>query len=427
MILGAFLIVTVCMNAHSAPLDTGLAALKSGHYAEALKILLPLANDGNAQAQRVVGEMCYQGQGMKPDKTAAFKWNELAADSGDMLAQYNMGYLYERGEGTAASSNDAIRFYTKAGLQGYVPAQIKLGDLYVATSRGNALYWYRSAMELGNDEARQKYSVLSSASVKEFREQLARDEAEKEVKQREEDRTEKVRLARLDAERAAPDNDSDTPSVSPSWVDSTRSVLEIGRQNPQRTFSRPAQVNPPRTVAGQEVRVSAPATVIVAADNTEREEAERKRKIAEQRAKEVQAVDEQRRLAAKEKESLDREEAVKKTAYLNAMMSGIKLSARSCPDGEGKHYIVGLRPKIKPEVVECIDVGYAESCPGSAASSAGTVSNFIGVATDCFMGDAATVAPTPACNPKVATVKVTRVAACGGLASSANFCLFLIM
>jgi hypothetical protein len=113
-------------------------------------------------------------------------------------------------------------------------------------------------------------------------------------------------------------------------------------------------------------------------------------------------------------ESQDREESAKKTAYLNAMRSGIKLSARSCPDGEGKHYIVGLRPKIKPEVVECIDVGYTESCPGSAASSSGTVSNFIGISTDCFMGDVATVNPTPACNPKMATVKITRVVACGG-------------
>ncbi len=55
------------MAALGAEFDEGMRALKSEQYSEALKILVPLANSGNDEAQRVIGEMCYNGQGMKRD------------------------------------------------------------------------------------------------------------------------------------------------------------------------------------------------------------------------------------------------------------------------------------------------------------------------------------------------------------------------
>jgi len=185
-ILFTFLTVTVS----AAEIDAGLSALKAGRYAAALKVLIPLANSGNDEAQRVVGEMCYNGQGMKRDFVASFKWNEIAAENGNKIAQYNLGYLYEKGEGVAASRAHAIDWYTKSAIQGYVAAQHKLGDIYASSDQSKAIYWYKSAGDSGDEVARKNFARLSSESVaasqeaEERQAQKRRDEEEDQARER---------------------------------------------------------------------------------------------------------------------------------------------------------------------------------------------------------------------------------------------------
>jgi len=100
-------------------------------------------------------------------------------------------------------------------------------------------------------------------------------------------------------------------------------------------------------------------------------------------------------------------------AYLQAVMRGTTLTARKCPDGEGKYYVVGKRPKISPEVVPCVDVHFRAQCPGSNAYIDGVAPTFIGVATDCFMGDTAKIDPTPGCPVDQVRVSVVKVTSCG--------------
>jgi hypothetical protein len=95
--------------------------------------------------------------------------------------------------------------------------------------------------------------------------------------------------------------------------------------------------------------------------------------------------------------------------YLQQVRAGLQLKARHCPDGEGKYYIVGLRPRIKPERVGCIDVQFEAICEGSVVGSKGVARNFSGLATDCFMGDAVKVEPTPACKVNQVRVEVREV------------------
>lgn len=177
----------------SSDIDTGVAALKSGQYSNALNLLIPLANGGNSEAQRIVGEMCYNGQGMKRDAAASFKWTEIAAEDGNKIAQYNLGYLYEKGEGTQASLTQAINWYTKSAIQGYPSAQHKLGDLYAATDRSKAIYWYDSAQQSGDEVARKKFSALSSekyadlvaSRAREYSREQAEEQARREENERE--------------------------------------------------------------------------------------------------------------------------------------------------------------------------------------------------------------------------------------------------
>jgi TPR repeat protein len=49
----------------AGPLEDGIAAYRSGDYATALRILRPLAEQGNAAAQLNLGSMYAHGQGVK--------------------------------------------------------------------------------------------------------------------------------------------------------------------------------------------------------------------------------------------------------------------------------------------------------------------------------------------------------------------------
>ena len=116
------------------------------------------------------------------------------------------------------------------------------------------------------------------------------------------------------------------------------------------------------------------------------------------------AAEAKARQAAEER---DKQEAVR--MYLAEVASRTKLQARKCPGG---YYIVGLRPKIKPEAVPCIDVQYRTQCAGSNAFTDGVGKNFIGIATDCYMGDTFKVEPKPACAVEDVKVTIRSVTAC---------------
>jgi TPR repeat protein len=79
--------------------DAAYSAYQEGRYATALRLARPLAAEGDARAQSVLGLLYYRGQGGVPqDKTEAVKWLRRAADQGDAQAQYNLGLSYVKGE-----------------------------------------------------------------------------------------------------------------------------------------------------------------------------------------------------------------------------------------------------------------------------------------------------------------------------------------
>lgn len=119
--------------------------------------------------------------------------------------------------------------------------------------------------------------------------------------------------------------------------------------------------------------------------------------------------------AAKHKAEKDNEErqlAQRKTQYLAQIRDKTQLAARTCPGGEGKYYVVGLKPAIKPEVVECLDVSYTASCPGSRQTSSGVIKTFLGASTDCYLGDTAEIAPQLDCKASEVKVTVRQVTEC---------------
>ncbi len=109
--------------------------------------------------------------------------------------------------------------------------------------------------------------------------------------------------------------------------------------------------------------------------------------------------------AAKDSEKTKQQQAEQE--YLQKVAAGIKLVATKCPDGEGNYYATGSMPKIKPEVVGCIDVNFEAYCPGSNIAIKGRADNFIGM-SGCF-GDTYDIKPKPACSVKEVAIRVVNV------------------
>lgn len=89
-------------------------AYDRANYATALNVWLPLAQQGNAQAQTFVGEIFEKGQGIAPDYASAVQWYRKASEQNYARAQINLGHLYEKGLGVGKDSLAALNLYRKA-------------------------------------------------------------------------------------------------------------------------------------------------------------------------------------------------------------------------------------------------------------------------------------------------------------------------
>lgn len=81
--------------AYADALEDAKAAYSRQDYPTALKLLQPLADQGNAVAQTIMG-MVYDNN---KDYAEAVKWYRKAADQGDAESQQFLAYCYSHGNG----------------------------------------------------------------------------------------------------------------------------------------------------------------------------------------------------------------------------------------------------------------------------------------------------------------------------------------
>ena len=103
------------------------------------------AEQGNANAQYVLGLMYDNGTGVPQDYAQAVKWYRLAADQGHASAQFNLGVMYYEGQGVPQSFPQALKWYRLAADQGHAKAQYNLGLMY-----GGSVKWFRKAADQGD-------------------------------------------------------------------------------------------------------------------------------------------------------------------------------------------------------------------------------------------------------------------------------------
>ena len=126
-----------------------------GAYAKALQLLRPLADQGVATAQFVLGSAYGKGSGVPKDETQAVAWYRKAADQGNADAQNSLGVAYALGHGVAKDEAVALAWYRRAADQGDAEAQVNLGAMYyqgisVDRNEAQAVMWYRMAADQGD-------------------------------------------------------------------------------------------------------------------------------------------------------------------------------------------------------------------------------------------------------------------------------------
>lgn len=89
-------------------------AFDRADYKTALRVWLPAAEAGDADAQNSVGEIFERGLGTEPNYEVAALWFERAAKQGHKGAQFNLGTLYEAGKGVPQDKALALNWYRQA-------------------------------------------------------------------------------------------------------------------------------------------------------------------------------------------------------------------------------------------------------------------------------------------------------------------------
>ncbi len=145
-------------------LEAANQAYQNKNYHQALALYLPLAEQGQMNAQFTLAWMYDNGEGVSQDKGQAVRWYRKAAEQGHADAQYNLGSLYTRGDGVNQDKGQAVHWYRKAAEQGDPDAQFNLGVMYatgegVSQDKEKAVQWYRKAAEQGDANAQYNLGV----------------------------------------------------------------------------------------------------------------------------------------------------------------------------------------------------------------------------------------------------------------------------
>ena len=145
-----------------------LAASALGHLVPSLGEIRAHAEQGDPEAQAILGLMYDAGVGVTEDDAQAVEWLRRAAVQGYALAWNHLGLMREFGNGVPEDHAQAAAWYREAAEQGFAPAQYHLGAMYavgkgVPRDLAEAWRWHSLAAEGGVEEATRNLDELQPA------------------------------------------------------------------------------------------------------------------------------------------------------------------------------------------------------------------------------------------------------------------------
>ena len=124
-------VVTVIAFPVYADFDEATKAYLLGDFEKARYEALIAATDGSPQAQMLLGQIYFKGEGVEKDLPLAMHWYEKAAANNFDEAQYRLGILYLEGKNSVPKDyNKAYDWLKRAAGNGYRDAEPKLEALY---------------------------------------------------------------------------------------------------------------------------------------------------------------------------------------------------------------------------------------------------------------------------------------------------------
>lgn len=191
-LLALLFLITGLETALAASVDEALGLLKDRKYSEALQLLKPLADSGNADAQfhagsllasglvpggdpvaarnngielikksanqkqpealQALSHMYLSGTGVPKDEKNGMGLLREAAELGEPLAQYELGRFYRDGQHVPRNRNEALRWLKESADQEFPPAMHELAALDASGPTKNpqaAFGDYKKAAEHG--------------------------------------------------------------------------------------------------------------------------------------------------------------------------------------------------------------------------------------------------------------------------------------
>ncbi len=160
-LLSFTLIFAFVMIASCASLETraGRAAYVSGDYQSAIRELTPFAEQGNAEAQYLLGASYANASPPEQDYFQAERWLQAAAEQGHTdamvdIAKLNLFYKKER------DVPKAVLWYKKAADLGHPEGQFMIGTYYFSEDAGaekdnvKAYMWWLLSASKGHQLAK---------------------------------------------------------------------------------------------------------------------------------------------------------------------------------------------------------------------------------------------------------------------------------
>ncbi|MGR9087132.1 MAG: tetratricopeptide repeat protein [Gammaproteobacteria bacterium] len=103
--------------------EDALTAFEIGDFPHAVRLLHPLAENGDSSAQYILGQLYEQGKGVNQDYKEAMRWYLNSAIQDHSKAQYHLGRMYETGSGVDRDYVRAYMWYGLASVRGFNVAE----------------------------------------------------------------------------------------------------------------------------------------------------------------------------------------------------------------------------------------------------------------------------------------------------------------
>ncbi|VAW90647.1 hypothetical protein MNBD_GAMMA21-1727 [hydrothermal vent metagenome] len=131
-------------------LASAMAAFESKQFADALRLFMPFAVEGDADAQHRIAIIYQNGLGVVKSCENAFKWMKASAEQGYAIAQHGLGFMYLEGECAEQDSIAAANWFEMAAKQDLAGSQTTLAQMYeqgngVEQDADKAKEWYAKA------------------------------------------------------------------------------------------------------------------------------------------------------------------------------------------------------------------------------------------------------------------------------------------